>query len=108
MDWTLIVVAVLGSNALVELVKWLTTRKKPKPSDKLLVALAQDRIVYVGSGCIKQGYITREQLTILTSIITPYRQLGGDGLADAIMDRCRSLPIRTEKEMTVSEIQAEG
>lgn len=105
MDWTSIIVAVIASNGIVEVIKWLTTRKKPKPSDKLLVALAQDRVVYVGSGCIKQGYITREQLTILTSIITPYRALGGDGLADAIMDRCRSLPIRTEKEMENCEVK---
>lgn len=103
--WVTITLAVIGSQALAELVKWFTASKKPKPADRLLAALAQDRIVYVGSGCIKQGYITREQLTILTSIITPYRALGGDGLADAIMDRCRSLPIRTEKEMTVSEIK---
>lgn len=98
-EWIPIIVAVIGSQSLVELIKWLTTHKKPKPSDKLLVAMAQDRIVYVGSGCIKQGYITREQLTILTSIITPYRELGGDGLADAIMDRCLNLPIHSEKEV---------
>ena len=60
----------------------------------------------VGSGCLEKGYITRDQLTIMTTIIEPYKAMGGDGLADSIMDRCRSLPIRTEKEMTVSEIQA--
>ena len=95
--WLTIIVAVIGSQAFVELVKYLTTRKKPKPADKLLVALAQDRIVYVGSSCIAKGYITREQLTILTSIIMPYRELGGDGLADSIMDRCKHLPLKEDE-----------
>lgn len=98
MDWTLIVVAVLGSNALVELVKWLTTRKKPKPSDKLLVALAQDRIVYVGSACISKGSISKNQLSVLTSIYNPYKEMDGDGLADSIMERCSRLPLKEEAE----------
>ena len=96
MDWVAIVIAVIGSQSLLELVKWLTTRKKPKPSDQLLVALAQDRIVYVGSGCISQGYITREQLSVLTSIWNPYHELDGDGMADTIMERCKHLPLKED------------
>lgn len=89
-----IIVAVIGSQSLVELIKYFTTRKKPKPSDKLLVALAQDRIVTLGSACIEQGYMTREHLTVLTSIYKPYHELKGDGLADSIMNRCSNLPLR--------------
>lgn len=96
MDWVAIVIAVIGSQSLLEFVKWLTTRKKPKPADKLLVALAQDRIVMLGTECITQGYITKEQLTILTSIITPYKELDGDGLADAVFDRCRHLQLKED------------
>lgn len=93
-----IIVAIIGSQSLVELIKWISARRKPKPADKLLVALAQDRIVDLGSSCLEHGYITRSQLTILTSIIKPYRELGGDGLADSIMDRCKHLPLREEAD----------
>lgn len=93
-----IIVAVIGSQSLVELIKYFTTRRKPSPSDKLLVALAQDRIVDIGSECIEHGYITREQITILTNIITPYRELGGNGLADSMMERCKRLPLREEEK----------
>lgn len=94
--WIPIIIAVIGSQSLVELIKWLTTRKKPKPADKLLVALAQDRIVELGTECITEGHISRDQLTILTSIIGPYKDLDGDGLADAIYDRARHLPIKED------------
>lgn len=101
--WVAIIIAVIGSQAFVEFVKWLTTRKKPTPADRLLRALGQDRIVYVGSGCLEKGYITRDQLTIMTTIIEPYKEMGGDGLADSIMDRCRALPIRAKEEMRIDE-----
>lgn len=91
-----IIIAVIGSQSLVELIKWLTTRKKPKPTDKLLCAIAQDRIVYLGSAYIAQGYITREQLTILTNLITPYKELDWDGVADTIFERCQHLPLKED------------
>lgn len=97
-NWIPVIVAFITSQALVELIKWWTTRKKPKPADKLLVALAQDRIVYVGSGCIKQGYITRDQLSVLTSIWTPYNEMDGDGMADTIFERCKHLPLEEEAD----------
>lgn len=93
-----VIIAVISSQALVELVKWFTQRKKPTPADKLLRALGQDRIVYVGSGCLEKGYITRDQLTIMTTIIEPYKEMGGDGLADSIMERCSRLPLKEEAE----------
>lgn len=97
MDWTSItpiIIAIIGSQAFVEVVKWLTTRKKPTPSEKLLIAIAQDRIVYIGTSYIKQGYITHDQLKTMIGIFTPYHEAGGDGMADLIMDRCRALPIK--------------
>lgn len=94
--WIAITIAVIGSQSLVELIKWIANRKKPKPADKLLVALAQDRIVYVGSGCITQGYITKNQLSVLTSIWNPYNEMNGDGMADTIYERCKHLPLKEE------------
>lgn len=94
--WVTITLAVIGSQALAELVKWFATRKKPKPADKLLVALAQDRIVYVGSACIAKGSISKNQLSVLTSIWTPYKEMDGDGMADTIFERCKHLPLEKE------------
>ncbi len=94
--WVTITLAVIGSQALAELVKWFATRKKPKPADKLLVALAQDRIVYVGSACISEGSISKNQLSVLTSIWTPYKEMDGDGMADTIFERCKHLPLKED------------
>ena len=98
--WIPVIVAVIGSQGLVELIKWLATRKKPTASDKLLIAMAQDRIVYIGTGYIKQGYVTRDQLTTLLNIFAPYKEAGGDSVADVIMDRVKALPIQEKGAQT--------
>lgn len=95
-EWVPLIIAVIGSQSLVELVKWLTTRKKSKPADRLLAALAQDRIVYVGSACISKGSISKNQLSVLTSIYNPYKEMDGDGMADTIFERCKHLPLKEE------------
>lgn len=94
--WVTITLAVIGSQALAELVKWFAASKKPKPADRLLAALAQDRIVYVGSACISKGSISKGQLSVLTSIYNPYKEMDGDGMADTIFERCKHLPLKED------------
>ena len=47
--------------------------------------------------CIDRGEISRKQLQIIENGYSLYHELGGNGFADALVNQCRRLPLKGEK-----------
>lgn len=94
--WELIVavvVAVLGSTGLWSYIS--TRSKKDTAERKLLVGLAHDRIIFLGTRYIERGHITMDEYENLNEyLFKPYSDAGGNGSAKRVMEEVRKLPIR--------------
>lgn len=90
-----IICSVLASSGF-----WAYIQKKNDAKDnktKLLIGLAHDRILYLGTTYIERGSITRDEYENLHDYLyVPYRAEGGNGSAKRIMDEVDRLPIRTK------------
>lgn len=79
-----VVCSVLASSGL-----WAFIQKKTEKNDarsKLLLGLAHDRIVYLGTQYIERGYITNDEYENLNKYLyTPYAEMGGNGTAKRVM-----------------------
>ena len=64
---------------------------------KMLKGLAHDRICYLGEEYVKRGYITKDEYENLHDYLyMPYKELGGNGTAEKIMNEVEKLPIRNK------------
>ena len=67
---------------------------KDKARDKLLLGLACDRIVQLGMAYIERGSITKDEYETLHDYLwIPYRDSGGDGTAERVMNEVAKLKI---------------
>lgn len=61
---------------------------------KMLMGLAHDRIVELGMKYIERGAITRDEYENLYDYLyLPYKELGGNGSAERVMDVVKQLRI---------------
>ena len=92
-----IVIAVVGS-VLASSGLWAYINKRSEKKDaktKLLLGLACDRIISLGMEYIKRGWITKDEYETLHDYLwIPYRDAGGDGTAEKIMNIVKTLEIR--------------
>lgn len=59
-------------------------------------AQAYDRIRHLGITYIRAGEVSVEDLRTLTELHEAYKQLGGDGFLDRVMEEVKSLRIKVE------------
>ena len=87
-----IVVTVLASSGF-----WAFLQVKKDKHDgktQLLIALAHDRIVFLGMSYIDRGYISKEEYQNLhDKLYLPYLALGGNGSAKKVMQEVDKLPM---------------
>ena len=80
---------------------WVFIQKRMERKDaktKLLVGLAHDRIMTLGTYYINRGYISAEEFEDLDKYLyAPYKNSGGNGSAERIMEQVRKLPISPEQ-----------
>lgn len=90
-----VIVAIFGSTGFWALLQYLLTRRDAKKSstEKLLMALAQSRILEAGRACLKRGSISRSELAEIYAIYDPYKERGGNSLAHAMVEQIEELPI---------------
>lgn len=61
---------------------------------ELLKGLAHDRIIHVGHNYIKRGWISYDEYEdFMVYLYDPYAKLGGNGLADKVIEDVKKLPI---------------
>lgn len=95
-----IVGAVFASTGFWAFLTFLIQRKDKKDSaeSQMLKGLGHDRIIYLGSCYIKQGYITKDDYENLHDYLyIPYKMLGGNGTTEKIMKEVEKLPLREQE-----------
>ncbi len=92
-----VVIAVLGSNGLWAFLQSQTKHKSA--SDRMLLGLGHSEIFRVAEKYIHRGGITVSELDdLIKYLYRPYSEMGGNGTAESIVNKCRELPIITEQE----------
>ena len=72
---------------------WEKKHEDKSSRTKLLVGLAHDRIVQSGNYYIKQGWSSSDAYENLYDYLyTPYKELGGNGTAERIMNTLKDMP----------------
>ena len=85
--------AVLASSGFWALIQKISDRKDVK--SRVLIGLGHDRIVYLGMQYIKRGWITKDEYENLNDYLyKPYKEMGGNGSAERIMQEVNKLEIR--------------
>lgn len=88
-----VVTSVLASSGL-----WTYIQKKADKKDaksKLLLGLAHDRIMFLGSTYIERGYITKDEYENLHDYLyLPYSEMGGNGTAKKVMQAVDRLELK--------------
>ena len=92
-----VAIAVLGSNGLWAWIQSKSTIKTAK--DRMILGLGHAEIFRAAEKYIHRGGITLSELDDLEKYLyKPYSDMGGNGTAAAIVQKCRELPIITEQE----------
>ena len=92
-----VVVAVLGSNGIWA---WIQSRSTAKSArDRMILGLGHAEIFRVAEKYIHRNGITLSELDDLEKYLyKPYADMGGNGTAAAIVQKCKELPIISEQE----------
>jgi hypothetical protein len=98
--WELIitvVVTVLGSNGLWAFIQSRSTHKSAR--DRMILGLGHAEIFRVAEKYIHRNGITMSELEDLEKYLyKPYAEMGGNGTAAAVVQKCRELPFISEQE----------
>ena len=90
------IIAIFASTGFWAFVTFLIQRRDKKYSaeKEMLMGLAHDRICYLGTRYVKQGYISKDDFENLHDYLyIPYKKLGGNGTAERIMNEVKKLPL---------------
>ena len=90
---TSVLIALISSTGLWSFIA--NRRNKHDAKTRLLIGLAHDRIIYLGTKYIDRGYITPDEYENLHDYLyAPYAENGGNGSAKRVMEQVKSLPIK--------------
>lgn len=80
-----------------ELISWKDDQATlSQKQSEMLLGLAHDRIVYLGSKYIERGSITMQELDDFNEYLyEPYTELGGNGTGKMIWERVNDLPVKS-------------
>ena len=93
-----VVVAIFASTGFWAFLQARMDAKSVKT--RMLVGLGHDRIIYLGLKYIERGYITHDEFENLqVYLYEPYRNLGGNGSAERVMEQVRKLPNTKQKKI---------
>lgn len=87
---TTIVVAVLGSNALIEFIKWIFERKD-SPERKMLRALGSDRLYILLCDWKHNDVRLASEWETIDNLYDGYKALKGNGEISKLYDECKVL-----------------
>ena len=92
---TSVLIALLSSTGLWSYIA--NYRNKHDAKTRLLIGLAHDRIIYLGTQYIERGYITSDEYENLNDYLyEPYAAAGGNGSAKRVMEQVRKLPFHDQ------------
>lgn len=72
----------------------LKRQEKKSATTRLILGLAYERFSFLGIMLIERGHIYQDEYEdILKYLYEPYKELGGNGVAERIMEEIQKLPI---------------
>lgn len=92
-----IVVATLASSGLWSFVLYVVQKRDEKKDSltRLILGLAYREITELCLKYIQRGYITKDEYEdLIKYLFAPYKELGGDGTAEKLIDEVKKLPIK--------------
>ena len=100
-------VAMLGSTGLWT---WIQNRGTAKSArDRMLLGLGHAKIFDVAEKYIRRGGITSAELDDLEKYLyKPYHDMGGNGTATAMVEKCKALKIISPTEADKLDYEHEG
>lgn len=107
MDTSQVIIAIIGSNALFEFIRFLINRfdrKKAVLSDHeqaqndMIIGLGHDKLLYLTDKFVQRGGITLKERRNLDYIYKPYRAAGGNGDCQIGYEACEKLPTLSDDE----------
>lgn len=108
MDQWLPVVVTSATSILASSGMWAYLQKKDSTKSaqsRLLMGLAYDKIQQLGMSYIKRGWISlNEYEDFRKYLFEPYKDFGGNGVAEQIMHQVSNLPMRSAHEIAYSSI----
>lgn len=92
--WELIVAVVVAIFGSTGFWTWLNNRKGKKSDEaKLLLGIAYRNIISQAEKYIKRGYISVDEFKELNHYLyEPYKNMGGNGTVEKLMEEVRKLP----------------
>jgi hypothetical protein len=89
--------SVLGSGGLWA---YLQSRdSKRSATDRLMMGIAYEHITTYGIGYINRGYITKDEYEeLMKYFYKPYKELGGNGVAERVMNEVNKLPFHAHDQ----------
>lgn len=104
---TIIAGAVLGSGGLWAFLQNRDTRRSA--STRLMMGLAYAELVRRGQEYMDRGYVTQDEFEDYQKYFyTPYKALGGNGVAERYMTGVAQLPIRSNYAFRVVQSNQEN
>lgn len=87
-----VVAAALTSGGLWSYLQKRDTKKDA--TQRLLLGLAHDRIIFLGMSYLSRGYLTKDEYEDFVKYLwEPYSEFGGNGLAEKVFREVSALPI---------------
>lgn len=85
---------------------WVQKRESGKDAmSRLLMGLAYDKIQTLGMSYLNRGWISiSEYEDFRKYLYEPYKDFGGNGVAEQIMQQVSRLPMRSNRELATSVI----
>lgn len=73
---------------------YTSKKSKQSASNKMLLGLGHNEIMRLGKEAIERGYITSDDFENLHDYLyLPYKEMGGNGSAERIVNEVKKLPI---------------
>ena len=92
---TAVIVAILGSNALVELIKWVVERrdkKKDTPERIMLRALGEEKLGKLLRKWLHSDERLADDWRIIEALYDGYKALGGNGEIKKLYEEAKQIP----------------
>ena len=89
----MLIVAVLGSGGF-----WAILQKRTDAKDvnkKMLLGLAHDKLLYLLLKYVERGSVSTDEFeNVHKYLYLPYKELGGNGIVEKLMNEVEKLPIK--------------
>lgn len=100
MDWEIVLASFISLGASSGFWAYMRSRHIAKTAKtRLMMGMAYNAITTLGISYIERGWVTKDEYEELRKYyFEPYRALGGNGVAERVMNQVSQIPFRSHNE----------